>query len=369
MAVPSEKKRRPSAETAADRQARRPLGRSVLAVSIVGAAALVFAAIEAYVRFAGDTRALPINPASATYAGGVVCAGCHAGEAAAWARSHHARAMQEAGERTVLGDFDDARFTYDGITSRFFRKDGKFVVNTDGPDGTMADFAIVYTFGVDPLQQYLIAFPDGRLQALSIAWDARPREAGGQRWFHLHPDEAIRHGDILHWTGINQNWNFMCAECHSTDVRKNYDAAENRFHTTWSDISVNCEACHGPGSRHVAWAQRRQRWWPFGGDDDPRKGLAVAFTERAGVTWSREPTSGQPRRSALQPLRIELETCGRCHSRRAEISENWLPGRSLSDTHLVALLERGLYRADGQIEDEVYEYGSFRQSKMFAHGV
>ncbi|HKW53459.1 MAG TPA: cytochrome c3 family protein [Stellaceae bacterium] len=337
---------------------------------MVGAAVLVGAAVVGYVRLAGGTRAAPMNPAAAAaYVGGAACAGCHAAETAAWGGSHHARAMQDAADGTVLGDFNDARFAYDGITSRFFRRDGKFFVNTDGPDGRMADFQVAYTFGVDPLQQYLIAFPDGRLQALSIAWDARPKEAGGQRWFHLHPDEAIRHDDILHWTGINQNWNFMCAECHSTDVRKNYDAAGNRFHTTWSDISVSCEACHGPGSQHVAWAQDQRRWWHFGGAADPRKGLAVAFHERAGATWSLDPASGQPQRSVLQPLRTELETCGRCHSRRAELSESWLPGRSLSDTHLVSLLDRGLYRADGQIEDEVYEYGSFRQSKMFARGV
>jgi predicted CXXCH cytochrome family protein len=161
----------------------------------------------------------------------------------------------------------------------------------------------------------------------------------------------------------------MCAECHSTDVQKNYDAASNRFHTTWSEMNVSCEACHGPGSRHVAWAEHRRDWWHFGGNSEPRKGLSVAFDERADVTWSADPETGNPRRSTLQSLRPEIETCGRCHSRRAELSENWLPGRSLSDTHLVSLLDRGLYHADGQIEDEVYEYGSFRQSRMFAKGV
>ena len=101
-----------------------------------------------------------------------------------------------------------------------------FLVETDGPDGKLAEFEIKYTFGVYPLQQYLIEFPDGRLQALSIAWDSRPKDKGGQRWFHLYPNEEIGHDDVLHWTKLNQNWNFMCAECHSTGVRKNYDAAK-----------------------------------------------------------------------------------------------------------------------------------------------
>ena len=275
--------------------------------------------------------------------------------------------MEKVNDATVLGDFNDAHFTYFGVTSRFFRRDGRFFVNTDDRDGRMADFEIAYTIGIFPLQQYLIEFPDGRLQSLSIAWDARPKEAGGQRWFHLYPDQPIRHGDILHWTGLNQNWNFMCAECHTTELRKNYDAAGDRFRTAWSELGVSCEACHGPGSRHVAWAGHTN---DGGGAAEPdNKGFSVAFHERAGVTWSSDKESGEVRRSAPPSLRPELETCGRCHARRAALAEDWLPGRSLSSTHLVSLLEPGLYHDDGEIEGEVYEYGSFRQSKMFAKGV
>jgi hypothetical protein len=170
--------------------------------------------------------------------------------------------MQEATAETVLGDFDDASFHHAGVTSRFFKRDGRFVVTTDGPDGLLDDFEIRYTFGVYPLQQYLIAFPDGRMQALGIAWDARPEDQGGQRWFHLYPDQNLHAGDPLHWTGIDQTWNFMCAECHSTELRKNYDAATNSYATTWAEIDVACETCHGPGSAHVAWAERQQSLVP-----------------------------------------------------------------------------------------------------------
>ncbi len=100
----------------------------------------------------------------------------------------------------------------------------------------------------------MIEFSDGRIQALSIAWDARSKSQGGQRWFHLYPKERITHDDELHWTRPTQNWNFMCADCHSTELRKNYDSAADRFKTEWSEISVGCEACHGPGSRHLDWA-------------------------------------------------------------------------------------------------------------------
>src|SRR4029077_15828769 len=256
------------------------------------------------------------------------------------------------------------------VQSRFFRKDGKFFVETDGPDGKLAAYEVKYTFGVDPLQQYLIEFPDGRRQALSIAWDSRPKDKGGQRWFHLYPNEDIRHDDVLHWTKLNQNWNFMCAGCHSTGVRKNYDATNDRFATTWAEISVGCEACHGQGSGHVGWARDQKSWWPFGRQDDPEKGLVVRVDERRDVVWRRGPGAANAQRNfAPATLRKEVETCGLCHARRGELSEDLGPGRNLSDTHAVSLLRRGLYHADGQMLDEVYNYGSFKQSKMFAVGV
>lgn len=280
--------------------------------------------------------------------------------------------MARAADKTVLGDFNEATFEYAGVRSRFSSKDGKFFVETDGPDGTLATFEIKYTFGVDPLQQYLIEFPDGRIQALSIAWDSRPKDKGGQKWFHLYPNENIRSDDVLHWTKLNQNWNFMCAECHSTGVRKNYDATANSFATRWAEISVGCEACHGAGSRHVAWARQQASWWPFGKTPDRTKGLAVRFDERTNVSWPQNPRTGRPQRSVPPALlRTEVETCGLCHARRAAFSEDWVPGRWLSNTHRVSPFDRRLFSADGQMRDveETYNYAPFKQSKMFATGV
>jgi tetratricopeptide (TPR) repeat protein len=310
--------------------------------------------------------ARPVGAPAATHVGAHVCAACHVKEFEAWQGSHHALAMQHANAQTVLGNFDHAQFTEAGLTSTFFTREGKFFVNTDGPDGTLHDYEITYTFGVTPLQQYLIEFPDGRLQGLTIAWDTRPKEAGGQRWFNLYPGQAIAAGDRLHWTGIDQNWNFMCAECHSTDVRKNFDAETNRFATQWSEINVACEACHGPGSVHVAWAKREGDWKRV---DGPGKGLQVALDERRGVTWIPQADTGNAVRSRPREAAREVEMCGRCHARRGQLTDQLAFGRSLSDTHRVSLIEDPLYWPDGQMRDEVYNYGSFLQSKMFAHGV
>ena len=212
-----------------------------------------------YALFGRWTALGPTPPSSSSargvsYVGTKACADCHADEYGAWQGSDHARAMQHANAQTVLGNFAGVKFTYAGVTSTFHQRDGKFFVNTDGPDGKLKDYEIKYTFGVTPLQQYLIEFADGRIQPLSIAWDARSKQSGGQRWFHLYPKERISYDDELHWTRPAQNWNFMCADCHSTDLKKNYDAVADRFQTKWAEISVGCEACHGPGSLHLEWA-------------------------------------------------------------------------------------------------------------------
>ena len=287
-------------------------------------------------------------------------------EHAAWSGSHHDLAMQIADEKSVLGNFSNAKFSSAGVASTFFKRDGKFFVNTDGPDGKLADFEIKYTFGVTPLQQYLIELPGGRLQAFGIAWDARPKTAGGQRWFHLYPGRKLKAGDPQHWTGIDQNWNYQCADCHSTNLRKNYDAEARRFDTKWSELNVSCEACHGPASNHVTWAKKDGDWQRFAGLG---KGLPVRLDERRGVTWIADAATGDAVRSAPREGVREIETCARCHARRGQFNDDGVHGRPLGDSFRVALLDNGLYWNDGQQRDEVYNHGSFLQSKMFAKGV
>ncbi len=338
--------------------------------------------------------ALPANhpPVAPTgdYVGAQSCAQCHQAEHQRWQGSQHAQAMQPATEQAVLGDFKDASFTYTGVTSTFFRRDGKFMARTDGSDGKLQDYEITYTFGIYPLQQYLIGFPDGRYQALGIAWDSRPKEQGGQRWFHLYPDQNITHRDPLHWTGAQQNWNYMCAECHSTNLRKNYDPQLKRFNTTWSEINVSCEACHGPGANHVAWAKKEGDWQKL----DGTKGLAIALDERHGlrfqfrvlamkglslattalnqrpsVLWTANPATSSVPPSTPRAASRELELCARCHSRRGQFWEDYKFGQPLLDTHRLALLTPDLYYPDGQMKDEVFNHGSFLQSKMQMKGV
>jgi tetratricopeptide (TPR) repeat protein len=305
---------------------------------------------------------------SPTYAGSHSCAACHEAETNAWQGSHHDLAMTEATDESMLGDFEDASFTAHGVTSSFYRKDGGWYVRTDGPDGELADYRIDYTFGWYPLQQYLVEFPGGRYQCLPLAWDSRPADEGGQRWFHLYPNEKDMGPDHpLHWTGPEQNWNYQCAECHSTELQKGFDLETDSFKTTWEEIDVACEACHGPGSLHNAQAAR-----VAAGDADAwgeAKGLVAELGDRDGGSWSVDPDTGIPARSAPREDQTEIELCARCHSRRGQIHADYEHGKTLGNTHRLSLLDERLYHADGQILDEVYVYGSFIQSKMFQAGV
>ncbi|TDJ77473.1 tetratricopeptide repeat protein [Pseudomonas putida] len=270
------------------------------------------------------------------------CLGCHADQASQWEHSDHAWALREPTAANVLGNFDNARFDEAGVKARFFRKGDGYYVNIEGEDGKPADFRVLYTFGFEPLQQYLVALSRGRLQALTLAWDSRPAAHGGQRWFSLYPGQRFAPDDPLHWTGRYQNWNGMCADCHSTALAKNYDDKKDSFASTWQEQNVGCQGCHGPGQAHVDWAKEHP-------GASPAQGLAVDFKALG--------SKGQ------------VEQCAYCHSRRQGLGTGQLPGHPQLDQSLPATLRTGLYHDAGQIDGEVYEFGSFSQSKMYAAGV
>ena len=305
----------------------------------------------------------------AEFVGTESCISCHTEQVRAWQGSHHDLAMQHADSDSVLGDFSDATFTYGKVTTTFLRRAGGYFVRTDGADGKLAEFQVRYTFGVSPLQQYLVEFPDGRVQALGVAWDTRPAADGGQRWFHLYPDAQVDHEDELHWTGPQQNWNFQCAGCHSTNLEKNYDPVANRFATTWTDINVGCEACHGPGSDHLTWAAQDPTGRAADPDSDSEKGWAFSLTGALDTAWPIDPDSGSPKPKSGHAAGGEIGVCADCHSRRASLAGSPESDPQFLDHYMPALLTEGLYHADGQIQEEVFVWGSFTQSRMYEAGV
>lgn len=294
-----------------------------------------------------DARRSAVAPVAPppSYTENGVCLGCHTQEARQWQESHHAQAMAPATASSVRGDFQDRGFASRGVVSRFFKRGDAFMVRTEGPEGRPADFQIKYTFGVEPLQQYLVEMPGGRLQPLNLAWDGPQK-----RWFDLLPNEKTPPGDVLHWTGRYQTANTMCLVCHVTRFEKGYDVERDSFVSRWAEPNVSCQACHGPGDRHVRYETSMRGAVPAVADSGPTPhGLIVDI------------------RGADPRKRTEL--CAPCHSRRSELTASPAPGEPLLDNYLPSLLIPGLYHADGQQREEVYVDTSFRQSRMFQKGV
>ena len=175
---------------------------------------------------------------SARFAGSPACAACHPSQYSQWLESNHRHAMEIPTAESVLGDFNDAEFRYFDQKTRFFKKGESFHVTTQNQQGKDETFTVAYTLGYRPLQQYLVDLGGGRIQALPFAWDNRDQKDGGQRWFHLYPARSLHAGDPMHWTGIDQNWNYQCADCHSTNLRKGYEESSTTFSTTNTSRSI-----------------------------------------------------------------------------------------------------------------------------------
>ena len=284
------------------------------------------------------------NARADEYVGSASCIDCHQEEHGKWKGSHHFHAMEKPSPETVRADFNGSTFERYGVVSRFFREGEKYLVETENQEGKMEIFEVEYTFGWEPLQQYLVRFPDGRMQVLPTCWDVEKK-----RWYHLYPDEHIKPNDPLFWTRSMQNWDHMCADCHSTNLRKRFDEKTQVFSTIYSEMNVACEACHGPGAKHVEMA-------------------------KAGADWQGLPHFGLADVNSTN--KRQLESCAKCHARRGfahpghhagssfhnhflpEVAQPWAPDMSVPTYHV-----------DGQIDDEVYVYGSYVQSKMYHEGV
>ncbi|MFT5394808.1 MAG: hypothetical protein ACI8PT_005020, partial [Gammaproteobacteria bacterium] len=274
--------------------------RGLIASLMLGIAALVTSQAHAASNDVPDAR-------QPKYISSAQCSACHADAAATWQGSDHGWAWREPTSANVLGEFDGTTFENKGVASRFSSRNGKYFVETDGPDGVPTEYEIKYTVGVKPLQQYLVETGNGRLQVLDLAWDTEQN-----RWYHLYPDQNNKAGDGLHWTGPYKNWNARCAECHATAFEKNYDPTTKSYSSTQAEIGVGCEACHGPGEAHATWARAPEQFDASVWSNVSPNGLTVQF--KAGDTET------------------EIQQCAGCHSRREPFSASSpTPGTKFAD--------------------------------------
>ena len=268
------------------------------------------------------------------YVGSASCRECHAEAFKKWAGSHHAEA-----ERLIQTNRDQAAF----VPAREFKHGTqKTFVQWHNGQAQIAGFGLNHQWetnpvarviGEDPLRQFLIAFPGGRYQVQEASYDPRSNE-----WFNVYGSEDRQPGEWGHWMGRGMNWNAMCAACHNTRVQKNYDADTDSYHTTMSETTVSCEACHGPLKAHVDWQKK------YGGTNDP-----------ALPKLSREQT---------------FDMCASCHARRADLTGNFVPGDKFDDHYELTTVDASdLFYPDGQIRDEDYEQSAFLGSKMHNAGL
>lgn len=279
-----------------------------------------------------------------SYVGASTCIECHKKEFEDWKGSDHDLAMDTASNSSVIGNFNNAEIKRGDQIHQAYKKGDDFFVWTDGDDGKMKEYQVKYTFGYYPLQQYLVELEESRLQTLALTWNSLD-----SNWYYMadsvYKDMSVNHENWLHWTNQSQNWNSMCADCHSTNLQMGYDIEKNSYHTTYSEIDVSCEACHGPASEHLKWA------------DKP------IYLRSSAVNWG----------LSVQTSNIDNETyvnlCARCHSRRSSFTDYEPHNQSIYNHMLPVLPVEPLYHIDGQILEEDYVFASFTQSKMFMNDV
>ncbi len=277
-------------------------------------------------------------PKPQEYAGSESCRECHEEAHDLWRASHHALA-----ERPFRLDVDAAAFLgkdpirHGSFESSVVLEGSESRINTAGLDGAVRPFPVARVIGEFPLRQFLVQGDGGRFQVAALSYDPARDE-----WFDVFGDEDRRPHEWGFWLNRGMNWNSMCADCHNTNLRKNYDAATDAYHTELSEVGVGCEACHGPSGEHVVW-QRANR---------DEKGDPTLF-------WLHVP----------EDVNAWVDTCGACHARRMELVETVDPTAPFLDAFLPELLDLSeVYYADSQVHDEDYEYVSFLMSRMGGSG-
>jgi tetratricopeptide (TPR) repeat protein len=295
-----------------------------------------FTTIETTKSWVANAAVEPEAQAFAQYAGSQSCRECHQALFEQWSKSNHGLAERPLRDDMDKVSFEPARSMQHGSQTTEVRvKEGKHEVVSLGFENKQQPYEVERVIGNDPLRQYLVKAFGGRLQTLEASYDPHKNE-----WFNVYGNEDRKPGEWGHWTGRGMTWNTMCASCHNTRLRKNYDEPTDSFHTKMAEMTVSCEACHGPMKAHAGW--RKQ--YPNSREVDPTI------------------TKNTPKQT--------LDSCGACHARRSELTGDFKPGDDFFDHHALAIVdESNLFHADGQIRDEDYELSSFLSSKMHSAGV
>lgn len=279
------------------------------------------------------------------------CSSCHSKEVSGWQQSHHANSMAEATAEKVLGNFNNVTAEHFSQKAFFYTEGNQFLIDLTENEKKVT-YKVSYVFGFTPLQQYLIEVEQGKYQVFPFAWDSRDVKEGGQRWYANYESEDVKPNDRLHWLQPLQNWNGMCADCHSDNLKRNYNVEHDTFDSHFTNINVGCDSCHADISE-----EHKSKVISKTEEEKKSSGWKIIGNSKI-ATWQ-----GEKRDNSF------METCYACHSLRSPLTDGFNNKKGFLDQFSPSFLEPNLYYPDGQIKEEVYVFGSFKQSKMYQAGV
>jgi hypothetical protein len=303
------------------------IGSFVLGVSLAcHAATLVTVAARGGPPGAADSRQEPAR----RYTGSDSCASCHQDEYAAWKRALHLQMTKPIGEARVLGDFSDgASLAAHGRSYRMEARDGAYFITVSHRGREPERFRVEYTLGAKRFQGYLSTLSDGRIYVLPAFWHVE-----GRRWIDWKEITPVPDSDH----DLRQIWNITCFNCHATNLVKNFDVASKAYATSWTEMGIGCEACHGPGSAHIGLMEE----WEKTPASKPAYDRSSTNRELGRLLRVFSPRTAD--------RRTVFDSCSYCHGNKNNVFVGFSPGDAYEDYALPFLVSQPIPDTDPQGE-------------------
>jgi predicted CXXCH cytochrome family protein len=266
----------------------------------------------------GDTGPQPVRQSdiAGQFAGSGSCQGCHEQEHSQWARSLHLQMTRPADTAAVIGDFSNVSFTGNGRAYRTEERGGKRFISVSHGGRPFKTFEVNYTLGAKRFQGYLSRLPDGGLYVLPAFWHIAQK-----RWIDWKEITPVPDGNH----DLRQIWNVTCFNCHATNLDARFDVASKTYNTSWSEMGLGCEACHGPGKPHIALMEE----WKRTGKPSPKAPIGIFA-----------PRGAAPRQV--------FDMCAYCHGNKNNLFLGFTPGDRLEEYALPFLVSQPMPSDDPQ---------------------
>lgn len=270
------------------------------------------------------------SPVTSAYVGSASCERCHADEHAQWKDSLHIQMTKPIADATIVGDFSEGTtFADHDRAYAFGRKDGRPFVTVKFGQAPPETFSVDFTLGSKRYQGYLSMLPEGRMFVLPIFWHVEHK-----RWMDWKEITPIPDG--AH--DIRQIWNVNCFNCHATNIVQGYDVVAKRYNSSWTEMGIGCEACHGPGREHntlmEAWEKNPALKPAYDNSDQNRQ-----LSDTLKILSTR---SSDPKRT--------FDTCAYCHGNKNNVFVGFKAGDKYTDFAMPFLISEPIPANDHQGE-------------------